>query len=220
MGAWDRGVLEALSSLDEIADRSLAVRKSQMPNRVDRHSRLRKKKGRYRDAKFRSYALSAKQHELVGYLVSCGPGGCSKKELYGAVYAPEDIQPYRMDYDIEACNKQLGGVGYRIRYSRARRWIEAIRKPSDAGIPVLLEDFGVEVRMKPARRILRHLMDCPSRGAAQAELIDVLYEDDPEGGPLDAGGVVKVHIFNLRRLLEPDFVIDRIGGGRYRLMKA
>lgn len=53
------------------------------------------------------------------------------------------------------------------------------------------------------RVVLEAFRQKPGRAVLTERLITLLYEDDPDGGPLDAGATIRVHAFNLRKRIEP-----------------
>ena len=74
-------------------------------------------------------------------------------------------------------------------------------RPFDAEFtPDMLLDLPVTGMQK---RILDALVDAWPRGLGNHALIDAMYWDDPEGGPLEAERVLKVHLFRLREKIEP-----------------
>lgn len=48
-------------------------------------------------------------------------------------------------------------------------------------------------------RVLAHFQEWPGRVLYVSELIEAAYADDPSGGPLDAGAVIRATIYSLRR---------------------
>lgn len=67
-------------------------------------------------------------------------------------------------------------------------------------------------------QILEALATVPLRAWSVAELVDVLYGDRDDGGPLTAELVVKRQIFTIRRKIARHDLPVRVAGGRgYRL---
>jgi len=71
-------------------------------------------------------------------------------------------------------------------------------------IDVLCEDLGITGN---ARKLL--ILFSERGDATVEEIIDHLYKDDPEGGPLDAEGYIRVLISNLRKRLKGRVSIKR-----------
>lgn len=65
-------------------------------------------------------------------------------------------------------------------------------------------------------RILRRLAASQGRIVSETALIDVLYGDDPNGGPDDPGDCIRTFIKRLRRRL-PEGAIENRHGVGYRL---
>lgn len=65
-------------------------------------------------------------------------------------------------------------------------------------------------------RILRRLAASQGRIVSETALIDVLYGDDPNGGPDDPGDCIRTFIKRLRRRLPPGAIENQPGLG-YRL---
>lgn len=85
---------------------------------------------------------------------------------------------------------------------------------------VLLEDVINTANMDQTsnrKNILRHLMDSPG-WIGMDELINVLYSDREDGGPLYCRDGVAYIIFCLRGRLNPGYAIEASGSGFYRLV--
>lgn len=85
---------------------------------------------------------------------------------------------------------------------------------------VLLEDVINTANMNKisnTKSILRHLIDSP-RWISIDELIDVLYADREDGGPMYCRDNVVYIIFCLRKRLKPGLSIEASGSGFYRLV--
>jgi hypothetical protein len=69
-------------------------------------------------------------------------------------------------------------------------------------------------------QILRHLIDYSFRPIQCGELVQTIYGNDPEGGPLFASEQMKVQICNIRKKLKPYYYIKARWGFGYQLMQA
>lgn len=69
------------------------------------------------------------------------------------------------------------------------------------------------------RRIALSLAGNFGHVVAMATLIDAVYGDDPEGGPLTADVIIKVMLVRLRRRLAPfGLAVNNVYGVGYRLV--
>ncbi len=75
--------------------------------------------------------------------------------------------------------------------------------------PALLEDYITPGAHLPPtqRRILRLLISHEGRNLTVKEVVDHIYSDDEDGGPLYAESVVSTLVYSIRRKLLPDYKI-------------
>ena len=71
-------------------------------------------------------------------------------------------------------------------------------------VDILCEDLGIKGN---ARKLL--ILFCDQNDVTVEEIIDHLYKDDPEGGPLNAEGYIRVLISDLRKKLKGRVSIKR-----------
>ena len=215
---WRAEIDRVLAEIEVNGLKSLEARQAAMP--ATRHTKKARKRWDARRDDWKAYTLSDDQKAIVKFLRDAGPS--HKKALYDAVYAPRDIKPFTIDHDVDCINRLLQIHGYWIRSGReksGKRWIEKVQPLTDHGLPVLLEDFEGIADLEPqSRQILRHLLDYGQLGVSKQQIMDDLWRDDENGGPMDPNALINVQLHRLRRALAPNYVIKTYGyNTRYRL---